>query len=119
MKQNLTIEQSAELIKRGASPERATRVPLCATSPDEPRWSEPIFTLTDILSLLPRHIRTERHHYYLRLNTFVLTDEANPLWIARYSTNTAITLHERFSEELIDTLYSLLISLLDDHVKLD
>lgn len=117
MKQNLTIEQSAELIKRGVSERRATS---SVWSPSENAYIHPTFTLTDLLSLLPKHIRIEHRHYYLRMNTFVLTDEENPMWIARYITsNSAITLHERWSEELIDALYKLIISLLDTHIKLD
>lgn len=116
MKTTLTIEQSAELIKRGISERRATS---SVWSPSENAYIHPIFTVGDLLSLLPKHIRIEHHHYYLRMNTFVLTDEANPMWIARYITNNAITLRERWSEELIDVLYKLIISLLDNHVKLD
>lgn len=121
MKTTLTIEQSAELIKRGVSANRAHEIKVY----DDPvsEWTHkgcPLFTLADLLSLLPKHIRIELRHYYLRMNTFVLTDGENPMWIARYITsNSAITLHERWSEELIDALYNLIISLLDDHVKLD
>lgn len=120
MKTTLTIEQSAELIKRGVSADKASRL--------KPRYTKSgycddpyrIFTLADLLSLLPKHIRIEHRHYYLRMNTFVLINEENPMWIARYITsNSAITLHERWSEELIDALYKLIISLLDNHVKLD
>lgn len=114
MKITLTIEQSAELIKRGISIDKASE---CE---DGDFRDIPVFALTDLLSLLPKHIRIEHRHYYLRINTFVLTDEENPMWIARYITsNSAITLHERWSEELIDALYKLIISLLDNHVKLD
>lgn len=128
MKTILTIKQSAELIKRGVSAGNASekeRVYKPITDQNGVAHNiyvsdAPIFTLTDLLSLLPKHIRIEHRHYYLRMNTFVLTDEENPMWIARYITsNSAITLHERWSEELIDTLYKLIISLLDNHVKLD
>lgn len=114
MKTTLTIEQSSELIKRGISIDKASE---CE---DGDFRDIPVFTLADLLSLLPKHIRIEHRHYYLRMNTFVLTDEENPMWIARYITsNSAITLHEMWSEELIDALYKLIISLLDNHVKLD
>ena len=121
MKQMLSVEQSAGLIKRGVNENKAHEIKVY----DDPlsEWTHrgcPLFTLTDLLSLLPKHIRIEHRHYYLRMNTFVLTDEKNPMWIARYITsNSAITLHERWSEELIDALYKLIISLLDNHVKLD
>lgn len=118
MKNCLSIEQSAELIKRGVSERRATS---SVWSPSENAYIHPTFTLADLLSLLPKHIRIEHRHYYLRMNTFVLTDEENPMWIARYITsNSAITLHERWSEEFIDALYKLLLWAIDNnHVKLD
>jgi hypothetical protein len=129
MKTNLTPEQSATLIAKGISADKASKQgdkifkPVALQNGSIKRvfdGYEPIFTLADLLSLLPKHIRIEHRHYYLRMNTFVLTDEANPMWIARYITsNSAITLHERWSEELIDALYKLLTSLLDNHVKLD
>ena len=126
MKTTLTIKQSAELIKRGVSANKAsdTYVGRWEHSSEgsfaDPESVEPLFTLADLLSLLPKHIRIEHRHYYLRMNTFVLINEENPMWIARYITsNSAITLHERWSEELIDALYKLIISLLDNHVKLD
>lgn len=138
MKTTLTIEQSAELIKRGVSADKASVVCMnfngtyayvcgeeaqtvrdCVNSKFYVEESR-VFTLTDLLSILPKHIRIEHRHYYLRMNTFVLTDEENPLWVARYITsNSAITLHEIWSEELIDALYEMFISLLNDHVKLD
>lgn len=138
MKTTLTIEQSAELIKRGVSAGKASMVCMnfngtyAYVSGEEAQTvrdcvngqfyveESRVFALADLLSLLPKHIRIEHRHYYLRMNTFVLTDEENPMWIARYITsNSAITLHERWSEELIDALYKLIISLLDNHVKLD
>lgn len=119
MKQTLSVEQSATLIAKGISADKASEKKREYTDLGTFIGDTPIFTLADLLSLLPKHIRIEHHHYYLRMNTFVLTDEANPMWIARYITNTAITLHERWAEELIDALYKLLISLHNNHVKLD
>lgn len=120
MKTTLTLQESAALIAKGISAGKASEIK--EYDDEVSQWTHrgaPIFTLADLLSLLPKHIRIEHHHYYLRMNTFVLTDEANPMWIARYITNTAITLHERWAEELIDALYKLLISLHNNHVKLD
>lgn len=137
MKTTLTVQQSAALIKRGVSIDKASMVCMdfngtyayvCGEEAQTVRdcvngqfyvEESRVFSLLDLLSLLPKHIRIEHRHYYIRMSTFVLIDEENPMWIARYITNTAITLHERRSEELIDALYKLIISLLDDHVKLD
>lgn len=119
MKTTLTIEQSAELIKRGVSAERATRVPLCATSQDEPRWSEPIFTLADLLSLLPKEINRQTLGFW-SLN--IIAD--NFFWDVSYAYptldggNDNLVLFE--DRELIDTLYQLLLWAIDhNHVKLD
>lgn len=117
MKQNLTIKQSAELIKRGVSPERATRVPLCATSPDEPRWSEPIFTIADLLSLLPKSIE---YNGYAEAKLNIYTrPHRRECWVAKYIVSAKTISYDGAGEELIDALYEVLWKLLDNHVKLD
>lgn len=120
MRTTLTIEQSAELIKRGVSPERATRVPLCATSPDEPRWSEPIFTLADLFAMLPKDLYGEETDYC----DCELHIHANKLgWSASYmeirGSEVAVMKLTSYGFELIDALFSLVCKLLDNHVKLD
>lgn len=121
MKTTLTIGQSAELIKRGVSAERATIVPLCATSQDEPRWSEPNFTLADLLSLLPKEIHKDDTPYTYNLQ--IAWDDKRCKWSAMY-----IVWHDAMrcnvpykseSTELCDSLYGLIMLLLDSHVKLD
>lgn len=116
MKTTLTIEQSAELIKRGVSPERATRVPLCATSPDEPRWSEPIFTLADLLSLLPKHIPFANAEWYLNIQWDILDNK----WHVQYLDfdHDDEVVKEEEAPELIDALYLLTLAVIN-HVKLD
>lgn len=117
MKTTLTIEQSAELIKRGVSAERATRVPLCATSQDEPRWSEPIFTLADLLSFPPKvlHKDSLAYHYVLT----IYWDEDIKVWRAIYDAIGDNIAGDCAAPELIDALFALVCSLLDNHVKLD
>lgn len=148
MKTVLTIEQSAELIKRGISKDKASKRVTRQVADSHgkeieklrlKRWKDcvpcekatminlsvglmrfeykEIFTLADILSLLPKDLRIGHYHYYLLINTYVIKD--CPMWFAKYITTTAITFHERWAEELIDALYELLITLLDNHVKLD
>lgn len=116
MRTTLTIEQSAELIKRGVSPERATRVPLCATSPDEPRWSEPIFTLADLLSLLPKEIKRDSlgRPYVLH----IIREEDRTIAAYRRDLD-SVTGADKRTSEFIDALYELLLWCLDNHVKLD
>lgn len=120
MKTTLTIEQSAELVKRGVSPERATRVPLCATSPDEPRWSEPIFTLTDMLSLLPKEVIADTR--FCKNETCPINirwDYTMGIWFVVYE---LVSLPDGIGEdsELINALFSTLLWAIDNnHVKLD
>lgn len=117
MKNLLTPEQSAELIKRGVSEENASKLPLCATSPDESRWSEPIFTLTDILSILPKvlHKNNLAYHYVLT----ICWDEDIKAWRAMYDAIGDNIAGDCAAPELIDALFALVCSLLDNHVKLD
>ena len=117
MKTTLTIEQSAELIKRGVTKDKASKLPLCATSPDESRWSEPIFTLTDILSILPKVLHKDglAYHYVLT----IYWDEDIKAWRAMYDAIGDNIAGDCAAPELIDALFALIISLLDNHVKLD
>ncbi len=115
MKTTLTIEQSAELIKRGVSANRAHEIKVY----DDPvsEWTHkgcPLFTLTDLLSLLPKEI--ENGLYSLDL----MAD--NVEWDSVYS-----SAHEGYDpyfvaneKELIDVLYKTLLWAIDNnHVKLD
>ena len=121
MKTTLTIEQSAELIKRGVSAERATIVPLCATSQDEPRWSEPIFTLADLLSLLPKEIHKDDTLYTYNLQ--IAWDDKRRKWSAMYivwyDAMRCYVPYKSESTDLCDSFYGLIMLLLDNHVKLD
>lgn len=57
MKTTLTAEQSAELIKHGVDKDKASLM----QDDDRGRWpypSVPIFTLADLLALLPKNIDT-------------------------------------------------------------
>lgn len=117
MKNLLTIEQSAELIKRGVSADKASKLPLCATSPDESRWSEPIFTLTDILAILPKVLHKDglAYHYVLT----IYWDEDIKAWRTMYDAIGDNIAGDCAAPELIDALFALICSLLDNHVKLD
>lgn len=131
----LSVEQSAELIKCGVSEERASK--MWVDSPEggynceknnlllealvwkkendcKPVDFAPIFTLTDLLSLLPKEI--DNGLYSLDL----MAD--NVEWYSVYS-----SAHEGYDlylvaneKELIDVLYKTLLWAIDhNHVKLD
>lgn len=119
MKTILTIKQSAELIKRGVSANRATEIKLY----DDPvsEWTHrgcPLFTLTDLLSLLPKEIdgcnltigaSKEEWRVAYELNEM---DDDDNFVITRI-------IMVQFSKELADALFLALCNCLDNHVKLD
>ena len=111
MKTQLTAEESAKLIELGVSPERASeRTPDYTDinntgKPLERRELLPIFTLADILDMLPREVKCED----LEIG-FCGED-----WCAGYGEITFF-----HAPELIDALYLLLgWCLVRGHVKLD
>lgn len=111
MKTTLTAEQSAELIKLGVDKDKASLM----QDDDRGRWpypSVPIFTLADILGLLPKELMIDGVTYYLNM----LCMET---WVANYINAvgddyaTGI-LHS--TTELIDALYNLLLWCLDNNL---
>lgn len=123
MKQMLSVEQSAELIKRGVSEERASEYKLNPTFDDlalEWRKPLPIFTLVDLLSLLPKKLYGEETDYC----ECELHIHANKLgWSASYmeirGSEVVVMKLTSYGVELIDALFSLVCKLIDNHVKLD
>lgn len=110
MKTQLTAEQSAELFKRGVSPYKASEIEEYNDAVS--KWThrgQPIFTLSDLLSLLPKEI----NGYTLKIEA--KTDK----WEVEYSAIFKYTgweaLRDAGSAELIDCLYSLLFWLLDNN----
>lgn len=120
MKTTLSIQKSAELIKRGVSADKASRL--------KPRYTKSgycddpyrIFTLADLLSLLPKRLYGEETDYC----DCELHIHANKLgWSASYmeirGSEVAVMKLTSYGFELIDALFSLLCKLIDNHVKLD
>lgn len=121
MKTTLTIEQSAELIKRGVSARKASKnyVGRWEHSSEgsfaDPDSVEPLFTLADLLSLLPKRICHDN-------TTFTLDIHANSVgWQTFYFNPDAdINIGWACAAELIDSLYETLCFIIDrNHVKLD
>ncbi len=113
MKTTLTIEQSAELIKRGVSKDKASR-----RTPDY--HDTPIFALADLLSLLPKKITFgHRTNCRLKIQPIIsVKDATSEVWQACYL-HTSLKANAE-AEELIDALFSLLCWAIDhNHVKLD
>lgn len=145
MKTELTIEQSAKLIKRGISKEKASKVKkrksadskgTALTKAELKPWryvvavekqsssfmsvglmrfeSKDIFTLTDLLELLPKdigqhdfHIVTETDYYEVSYSLYSYSNEIEEIFIEN-------TLHTVCCTELIDALYELLLWVIDN-----
>ena len=119
MKTNLTPEQSQRLIELGVTPSNASEVH--PYSDDVSQWTnrgDPIFTLFDILSLLPKEI----DGYPLLIFSkrfFEETDKVDEGWTVLYTNN---DLTAAFGDkgiystpELIDALFELLVWVLQNH----
>lgn len=113
MKTQLTAEESAKLIELGVSPERAS----------ESKYNRyyqryfPIFTLTDLLAILPKSIE---HDGYAEAKLNIYTrPHRRECWVAKYIVSAKTIPYDGAGDELIDALYEVLYKLLDNHVKLD
>jgi hypothetical protein len=113
MKTQLTASESAKLIELGVSPERASERNSSVAYGNGARGimkspEIPIFTLADILDILPKEINAfgipARLHMY---------NHPAEYWIVSYVTydGGTLTYHNPCSaeKELIDALYSLLV----------
>ncbi|WP_305156220.1 hypothetical protein [uncultured Muribaculum sp.] len=123
MKTQLTAEESAKLIELGVSPERASERTFDLkdvnnlSKPLERRELLPIFTLADILDILPKEIRHNGCTYKLNIDYPPIGMVA-----ARYNTewDDLDSIKGYMCEELIDALYSLLVWCLEKgYVKLN
>lgn len=110
MKTKLTIEQSQRLIELGVDPSKASEV---KEFDDElSQWTHrgsPIFTLTDILSLLPTEIMIHRNG-----DTLGMIYHCGQ-WRAGYSHEAIYCDHTKVAPELIDALFELLVWVLQNH----
>lgn len=68
----------------------------------------PVFTLIDIMNLLPRYFHAYDMSFYLNIAP---GGECNLLWVVSYRTNADIkfdTIHLTFSKKVIDAAYEML-----------
>lgn len=104
MKTELTIEESANLIGLGVDPKLASKevaTDVCEEEYSAPR--HPIFTLTDILSILPEKIKIHRDG-----DTLSMIFHCGQ-WRVGYTNCAVWCEHTKVAPELIDALYQLLI----------
>lgn len=126
MKTTLTAEQSAELIKRGVSPDKVSQSCAVAQATANVRGlvripPQPIFTLADLFAMLPKGIICNGLSCKLRITSWY--DEP---YFAGYMNQVGKYIMGNpydapFSaEELIDVIFALLCWAIDNHhVKLD
>ena len=125
MKTQLTAEESAKLIELGISPERASERESSVAYGIGARGimkapQTPIFTLTDILDILPKKITFgHRTNCRLKIQPIISSkDRISEVWQACYL-HTSLKANAE-ATELIDALYSLLVwCLAKGYVKLD
>ena len=121
MKTALNPEQSATLIAKGISADKASEIK--EYDDEVSQWTHrgtPIFTLADILGLLPKEIERDTINcgldiYYSPIGSY--------FWRASYLTYSYSEIQyvavEKNEEELIDALYSLLCWVIDNgHIDL-
>ena len=104
MKTQLTKEQSQHLIDLGVPKEKAS---------DKISYGflgyDPIFTLTDLLEILPKEIELDRKpKHFAQLNILYRFEK----WLVEYQD---ITLSVKIKEELIDSLYELCVWCLENN----
>ena len=119
MKTTLTIEQSAELIKRGVSEEKASEYKLNPAFDGlalEWKKPSPVFTLADLLSLLPKKITLEPGMNAC-LNIFMADDD---YCVTSYTLSNNASIVAIGPCEPIDSFYRTLLWAIDhNHVKHD
>lgn len=114
MKTELTTEQSLHLIELGVPKEKASE--LQEWEDDLSKWThrgDPIFTLTDLLEILPKEIKIENKEYRL------ITEFSSQYTFAFYYRGNTPSLGRQLNEEFIDALYELTVwCIKNKHLKL-
>lgn len=112
MKTKLTIEQSNRLIELGVSRDIASETEIY----DEPwhRAYYAVFTVTDLLAILPKALRKEGLAYHYELT--IKWDEDCHTWRALYDAIGDNIGGTCAAPELIDALYSLAVWLIGNNL---
>lgn len=114
----LTAEQSATLIAKGISADKASKGE-SEVIQTEQKYGDtievritPIFTLADICSLLPKSIE---YNGYAEAKLNIYTrPHRRECWVAKYIVSAKMIPYDGAGEELIDALYEVLWKLLDN-----
>lgn len=120
MKNCLSIEQSAELIRKGIPNNRASDWE--ELNDPVSQWTGrgvPIFTLADLLTLLPNNYPGDEADSGDKRVYLTITAVDWNRWMAKYATINEV-IAARTNDEMIDAVYELLLWAIDrNHVKLD
>lgn len=113
MKTELTIEQSQRLIELGVRTEKASEYKVVgSTCPSgiggQVMMDRPIFTLTDLLKILPKEIVVDGDEYYVVYSACYPGGEWGAHYESKWS-STAEYVGKSCCMELIDALYELTI----------
>lgn len=116
MKQELTIAQSNKLIKRGISKDKASSRESVFDKQHDFRGYKPVFTLSDLLLLLPKEIDgcnltigASKEEWRVAYELNELDDNDNFVIIR--------TIMIQFAKELVDALFLALCDCLDNNIK--
>lgn len=117
MRTTLTLQESATLIAKGISADKASEIK--EYDDEVSQWTHrgaPIFTLADICGLLPKHISFANAEWYLNIQWDILWGK----WYVQYLDfdHDDKVVKEEEATELIDALYLLTLAVIN-HVKLD
>ncbi len=107
MKTELTIEQSQRLIELGVNPDLASKKVIKKYQITENEIQYAIFSLTDLLEILPKHIIVDDEECYIRYSVCSMGE-----WEATYDPERWLYANRAdvaYADELIDALYKLLI----------
>jgi len=121
MKTELTIEQSQRLIELGVNPYLASSKVVEKHPITENELQYPIFTIADLLSILPKKIEAEiqnvRRIVQLEVRWY---DRLRDCWLVRYSDLHGDIVDDKtpakLAHELIDALYSLAVWLIENNL---
>lgn len=121
MKTTLSPQESANLIAKGISADKASvNCPVDAPYRTSGIYLAPIFTLADILGLLPKKLNGEETDY---CDCELHIHAGKLVWSASYmgirGSEVVVMKFTSYDVELIDALFLLLCKLIDNHVKLD
>ena len=110
MKTTLTVEESQRLIELGVDPKLASYTDVVADESGNHYVEKLVFSLTDLLSILPKEVKIHRDG-----DTLSMIYHCGQ-WRVGYTNCAEYCNHTKVAPELIDALYQLLVWCLDHKI---